>query len=211
MRLSSNVRRKLQVMTEPTTTVLAALSRLGLLLKQDKRLPNVVTLVTGESLHTSWWSHPKGRVVFAVLSELSDHPDVLFTKLLCRKVTLVHRRLWPALLAVASAREPWQLHGLSPSARGLLAIVDGSHVSVQRSGQAVRELELRLLVHAEEVHTESGRHETALTTWSAWARRTHVRALRSLTRGRQHLEEAANAIGAPPSALPWSAGRGAAT
>ena len=36
---------------------------------------------------------PKGRVIFAVLSELADHPDVLFTKLLGGRTTLVHRRL----------------------------------------------------------------------------------------------------------------------
>jgi hypothetical protein len=191
-------------MAEPAARVLDALSRSGLLLTQDKRLPNVVTLVSGQSLSTSWWSHPKGRLIFAVLSELSEHPDVLFTKLLSRKVTLVHRQLWPALLAVASGDQPWQLHRLSPSARTLLTTVNESNVPVRSSGQTVRELESRLLVHTEEVHTESGRHETALETWSAWSRRVGVKPLRSSMLGRQVLEKAANAIGALSSALPWS-------
>jgi hypothetical protein len=195
-------------MAGPTAEILDALSRSGLLLKQDKSLPNVVTLLTGESLHTSWWSHPKGRLIFAVLSELADHPDVLFTKLLYRKVTLVHRQLWPALLAVASAGEPWQLHGLSPSARSLLTRVNESKVPVRSSGLAVKELEIQLLLHAEEVHTESGRHETALEPWPAWGHRVDVKPLRSPILGRRSIEKATMAIGVPSSALPWPPVRG---
>ncbi len=60
-------------------SVLAALKRGGLLLKQDKRLPSVVGVLTGESLSTSWWSHPDAHRIFAVLEKLADHPDVLFT------------------------------------------------------------------------------------------------------------------------------------
>src|ERR1700686_1077364 len=108
----------------PTEQVLAALTSHGLLLKQDKAIPSVVGILTGESLSTSWWSHPKGRLIFAVLSELGDHPDVLFTKLLHRKDTLVHRSLWPALLTVARSREPWQLRGLSAPATSLLEHID---------------------------------------------------------------------------------------
>lgn len=80
----------------------------------------MVGILTGESLSTSWWSHPRGRLVFAVLSQLADHPDVLFAKLLYRKDTLIHRRLWPAVLAVGLAREPWQTRGLSDDAKRLL-------------------------------------------------------------------------------------------
>lgn len=197
-------------MREQTARVLDALSRSGLLLKQDKRLPNVVTLVTGESLHSSWWSHPEGRLIFAVLLELSEHPDVLFAKLLHRKVTLVHRRLWPAILAAATASEPWQMSGLTPEAQKLLTSVNHSKIPIQSHGQAVKELELRLLVHTEEVHTESGRHETTLEPWAVWARRSAVEPLRSSLLGRQQLEEAVLALGALPSALPWSARRSAA-
>src|SRR4026207_520027 len=94
--------------------ILAALAHHGLLLKQDKALPSVVGLLTADSLRTSWWSHSKANLIFAVLAHLSDHPDVLVTKLLYRKDTLVHRSLWPALLAVATTRAPWPLDGLSP-------------------------------------------------------------------------------------------------
>jgi hypothetical protein len=68
-------------MLAPTTRVLASLAEHGLLLKQDKRLPNVVTILIGEALPTSWWSHAKAPLIFRVLSELGDHPDVLLTGL----------------------------------------------------------------------------------------------------------------------------------
>ena len=89
-------------MRRETGLVLATLSRLGLLLKQDKELPNVVTILTGEKLSASWWSHPQGKLIFNVLRELEDHPDVLVAKLIAGKDTLVHRRLWIAFLAAAS-------------------------------------------------------------------------------------------------------------
>ena len=85
--------------------VIAALRKAGLILTQDKVLPSVVSIVTGATPRGSWWSHPKGRQVFAVLTQLADDEDVVLTKLLDGKDTFVHRRLWPALLAVGSARE----------------------------------------------------------------------------------------------------------
>jgi hypothetical protein len=176
--------------------VLAALAERGLLLKQDLELPNVVTLVTGDRPRTSWWSHPRGRLVFAVLTRLADHEDVLFTKLLSSKVTLVHRRLWPVLLAVGRERADWQTRRLSTAARRMLAKAgEGEQLA---SGAAVKELEARLLVHVEEVHTDSGKHALCVEDWSAWARRRGVRALR------RDLEDAAAALGATREALPWS-------
>lgn len=187
----------------PAEQVLAALTSHGLLLKQDKAIPSVVGILTGESLSTSWWSHPKGRLIFAVLSELGDHPDVLFTKLLHRKDTLVHRSLWPALLAVAQSREPWQLRGLSASAKTLLERIDRGEGAVRATGAAVKELEARLLVVAREVHTESGRHEMVLEPWDVWAARVRCKPHRSVPNARKVIEDAATALGAPLKALPW--------
>ncbi len=190
-------------MRQETTEVLDALSRTGLLLKQDKQAFNVVSLLTGETLRSSWWSHPRGRLIFAVLSELDDHPDVLFTKLLDGKVTLVHQMLWPAFLAVAMEGAEWQLEGLSQPARDLLTSVNESKTPIRASGAAVKELETRLLVHSEEVHTDSGRHAIELKTWTAWAKHAGTKPLRSTTDAREQLEAAAAAIGASPTALPW--------
>ncbi len=187
----------------PTEQVLAALTSHGLLLKQDKAIPNVVGIITGESLRTSWWSHPKGRLIFSVLSELADHPDVLFTKLLHRKDTLVHRSLWSALLAIARSREPWQLRGLSASATSLLDRVDHGEGPVRASGAPVKELETHLLTVAREVHTESGRHEIALEPWDVWAARVRCKPLRSVPRAREVIEDAVTALGASRKALPW--------
>ena len=191
-------------MTKATAKVLENLSRSGFLLQQDKQLPNLVTLLTGESLATSWWSHPKGRLIFAVLTDLSEHPDVLFAKLVLRKVTLVHRSLWPALLAVATSGEPWQSRKLSPPERELLRAVNDSREPIRSSGKLARELEIRLLAHATQVHTESGRHETALEAWPLWRRRAGVQPLRSAAAGRARLESAAEAIDVPVSVFPWS-------
>ena len=185
--------------------VLAALARYGLLLKQDKAVPSVVGLITGESLRTSWWSHPKANLIFAVLGYLADHPDVLVTKLLYRKDTLVHRALWPALLAVASAREPWQLAGLSAPARRLLARLDRGDGPIRAIGAPVKELEARLLAPAHEIHTDSGHHEMELEAWPAWSARAGCAALASLPQARAMLEQATLALGAPLKALPWPA------
>ena len=84
--------------------VLRALARQGLLLLQDPRLPSVAGLVAGGPVHGSWWGHPKGQQIFRVSEWLADHPEVLVNRLVSRKVTYVHRRLWPAILAVARAR-----------------------------------------------------------------------------------------------------------
>jgi len=185
--------------------VLGALARFGLLLKQDPRLPSVVTLLCGEPLATSWWSHPQSQRIFRILCELGDHPDVLVTKLLLGKETLVHRTLWPAFLTVATADEPWQRHGLSAAARGLLGKVTRAAQPVAATGQPVKELSMRLLVHAAEVHTDTGAHELTVASWTAWAARTGVEPLRSLTRARAALEAATGSLGAPLTALPWHA------
>lgn len=193
-------------MAEATSNILDALSNTGLLLVQDKRLSNVVTLLTGEAFSKSWWSHPKGRLIFAVMSDLSEHPDVLFSKLLNGKVTLIHRSLWPAFLAAALANEPWQTRNLSSRGQQLLASLQTSREPIKSSGPVVKELEVRLLAHARQVHTESGRHELLIEPWTIWSRRAGVKRLRSLSRAKEELEQAAQAIGAPRSALPWVTG-----
>jgi hypothetical protein len=187
----------------PVTRVLGALRDKGLLLTQDKTLPNVVGILTGESLRASWWSHPKAHLIFSVLSELADHPDVLFAKLLCRKDTLVHRSLWPAVLAVGSARDRWQMLGLSVDSRRLIGRLGRGGGPVRGVGAPVKELERRLLVTTQEIHTESGRHEMAIESWQMWSRRVGCIAIRSVPRARKALEEAAVRIGASLTALPW--------
>ena len=169
-----------------------ALEKHGLLLLQDKELPSVVGLITGEQVKGSWWSHPRAHEIFRQLEELDD---AIATKLIAGKVTFVHRRLLPALAALGRAREPWQMRGLSPAARQLLARVDREG-SVRASGAASKQLQERLLVNAREEHTESGRHETLLEPWP--------KSRMTPEEGRHQLERAATAIGAELHDLPWN-------
>lgn len=188
----------------PTAVIVRELGHHGLLLQQDKRFPSVVQLVTGEALTTSWWGHPKARLVFATLGELAEHPEVLFTKLLFGKVTLVHRRLWSVFYAVATSSEAWQVRGLPDSSRKLLlAIYEGQRM--EAAGPVVKELEKRLLANALQVHTRSGRHAFVLESWRAWANRVHVRAEATVPVARKILEEATAKVGVPLQALPWVA------
>lgn len=190
-------------MTGETRAVLDALDGTGLLLLQHRQLPNVVTLVTGQSLRTSWWSHPEGKRIFAVVRELAEHPDVLATKLLDRKVTFVHRRLWSVFLAVATSEEPWQRRGLSPTATEVLAAANEAGGPVAAHGAVVKEIEMRLLAHTREVHGAAGRHEVMVEPWAVWARHAKVEPLRSAEAATQQIEEAAQAMGADLALLPW--------
>jgi len=186
----------------PTENILHALSERGLLLKQDKVLASVVGIVTGESLRGSWWAHPQARLIFSVHSDLADHPDVLLTKLISGKDTLVHRRLWPSLLGVAVSGQPWQFCGLSEPTLELFELATRQG-SVQSSGPVARSLAVRLLVSISQVHTDSGKHALVLESWTSWAARARCSAQGSVAGARRALEEAALGLGARLSALPW--------
>ena len=190
-------------MQAPSQAILKALTRYGLLLKQDKRLPSVVTMLTGAPLTSSWWSHPDAHRIFRVLCGLADHPDVLVAKLLYRKDTFVHRSLWPALLGAVGANERWQRQRLSQPAKRLLARVHRQRTPVTSGGTATGELLARLLVHAEEVHTVAGRHQIAARSWQRWAADAGVEPMSPPHQARATLEAAAAGLGAPRAALPW--------
>jgi hypothetical protein len=182
-----------------------ALQDRGLLLASDATLPSVATIVAGAPVPGSWWAHPKAHAIFAALSALSCHPDAIAVPLVSGKVTFVHRRLWPALVAVACARERWQTAGLSPQARALLKRIETSG-ELQASGDAARELARRLLVRSEDVHTDKGSHAKRVEQWDRWAQRVEVKPLKDVVDARRAIEEAAAALTSPRgarSALPW--------
>jgi len=68
---------------------------------QHARVPSFVELIAGEKIRGSWWGHKKGREIFRALSAVYESPDVVAMKLVDDKLTLVHRRLWPALATLA--------------------------------------------------------------------------------------------------------------
>ncbi|HJW95501.1 MAG TPA: hypothetical protein VJ901_17925 [Thermoanaerobaculia bacterium] len=185
--------------TSTPSSVTDALERHGLLLVQDKSLTSVAGIITGESLATSWWSHPKAKIIFRTLDALESIS--LATRLVAKKVTLVHRRLWPELLAVANAEEAWQRRALSPTAKALLEHVEREDVTA--SGKDAHALQERLLAIAFERHTESGKHETILTTFARWAAREQVVAHDDLAAAKQVFEQAVAKIGGTARLLPW--------
>jgi len=149
---------------EQFDTVFAQLQEDGLLLMSD-----VTYAITKEKIRGSWWSHKFAQRIFDVSEMLEDHRDVLIMKLISGKVTFVHRELWNHIYSIGTAREEWQLKNLSASARQLLERVDNE--GSVRNGKTAAELELQLLIHAQQIHTESGKHAKVLETWQNWASR----------------------------------------
>ena len=66
-------------------------------------VPSLAQAIAGEPIRGSWWGHPKGNQIYMLLNDVSDSPDVVRCRLVDGKITLVHRRLWPALVKMASA------------------------------------------------------------------------------------------------------------
>lgn len=194
--------------------LLERLREFDLLLDTDPKFPSIAGLVVGGDVHGSWWAHPQSHEMFHLSCALRDHPDVLMVKLISGKVTFVHRPLWPAIVAVGAAREPWQMRGLSKGAVALLRKVDKAG-RASGTGDAVRELERRLLIRAESFHTERGSHAKELETWEGWARSVRLRKVRiTAEEGKRQIEAAVARVNERFGAggtLPWQSGRRAFT
>ena len=199
-----------------------ALSRIrkdGFLLSSDPHLPCLVSLIVGEPIGGSWWGHPAGGRIYRVAEQLEDHPEVLSVKLVRGKSTSVHRSWWPPLLSVAASQATWQTQNLTPGAHRLWELcLEHGQVRVDRleglplerrqtAGDAAREIERRLLVHAWSVHTESGRHATELESWAHWKRRSRFRAeLPPESEARRRFEQRAQRMYGRPGRrgyFPW--------
>ncbi len=72
-------------------------------------VPRLTEAIAGEPIKGSWWGHAKGRQIFAVLQVVTESKDILMCRLVDGKVTLVHRRLWPALVRLAGRFPPDQV------------------------------------------------------------------------------------------------------
>ena len=193
------------------------LERHGLLLQSDLILPSITAIVAGEPICGSWWGHSRGDAIHRAANALVDHRDALLTKLVDGKVTYVHRRLWAAVLAVACSRESWQLDRLPQLARKMLDTIDEfgelrtnevPWTGGMKPGDAARQLERRLLVHSDEVHTASGAHAKRLERWDRWAARVWPSARSaSPDEGKKALNEVAanlNATFGAYARLPWT-------
>jgi hypothetical protein len=69
-------------------------------------VPRMTDAIVGEPVYGSWWAHPKGREIYRLLQALDNSPDIVTCRLIGGKVTLVHRRLWPALIRAAPRFAP---------------------------------------------------------------------------------------------------------
>jgi hypothetical protein len=178
-----------------------ALEASGLLYMHDARKPSLTALVAGAPIKGSWWGHPAGKRIFQVASTLEDGGQVLFVPLLSAKVTLVHRRLWPALISVGESRASWQMDALTPRAKELLAKVQQTG-RVRATGPSSKALARALLVHAEQVHTAGGSHATELVSWPTVREAREIAERLDEDTARRALEDAAERLDAV-SGLPW--------
>ena len=156
--------------SELSRRILRAVDDQGVLLVHDRVLPSVTGLVVGEPIAGSWWSHPMANAIYTALGELDD--AVATVKLVTKKDTLVARSLWPDLVAIGQARSEAQLRGLGPASLDLLDDIEAAvgPLIVDRSqADLAKDLALRLLVIADEVHTDAGHHAKAYSSWSRWA------------------------------------------
>ena len=77
---------------------LAFIEEHGVVLVSGKgSVPRLVEVILGEPIKGSWWAHPASHRIFAVLQAVEESGELLVCRLVEGKVTLVHRRLWPAL------------------------------------------------------------------------------------------------------------------
>ena len=82
---------------------LAFVEKHGVVLQAARSsVPSLAEAVAGERIRGSWWGHPKGRDIYTAAEAVCESPDVLVCKLVEGKITYVHRRLWPALVKLAS-------------------------------------------------------------------------------------------------------------
>ena len=193
--------------------VTRAIEHAGMLLEADAELPSIASLVVGEAIRGSWWAHPRANEIYDICVALDDREDLITIKLLKGKVTRVARPLWPALFTIARARAPWQRRRLKPDAARLLRRVtregelrlDGiSWRGKRKPGAVARELEARLLVLSEEVHTEQGHHTKSLLDWELFGRRHALSPLTSVDAAEHLVEEAAQRLDPRAlKALPW--------
>jgi hypothetical protein len=108
-------------------------------------VPRLSDAVAGEPVRGSWWAHPRAKAIFDALQRACASPDVLVCKLVGGKQTLVHRRLWPALVRCADRfpadrlAQVRQEHTASGAHRNTLApFPDWLDASTLREADALR-------------------------------------------------------------------------
>ncbi len=74
----------------------------GVVLQSAKTFePSLTVTIAGSPIRGSWWGHPKGHDIYAVLQKIEKSKALLTCTLANGKVTYIHRRLWPAFVRMA--------------------------------------------------------------------------------------------------------------
>jgi hypothetical protein len=82
---------------------LAFVERHGVVLASAKGpVPRLTEFIVGAPIEGSWWGHPLGKQIYRVLGDVTESDDILVCRAVAGKVTLVHRRMWPALVSAAA-------------------------------------------------------------------------------------------------------------
>lgn len=77
---------------------------LGVVLQSARGpVPNVAEFVAGQPIRGSWWGHVAGKEIYEVLRVLDDSPEIVTTRLVNAKLTLIHSRVWPAIARAGDA------------------------------------------------------------------------------------------------------------
>jgi hypothetical protein len=72
-------------------------------------VPRLTEAIAGVLIKGSWWGHADGHRIYAVMEKVTASEDVLVCRAVNGRITLIHRRLWPALVRVAARFEKAQL------------------------------------------------------------------------------------------------------
>jgi hypothetical protein len=64
-------------------------------------VPSLAQAIAGARIRGSWWSHPRSHDIFTLTRVIRDSDDILTCRLVDRKITYVHRRLWSSLVRLA--------------------------------------------------------------------------------------------------------------
>lgn len=85
--------------------------RHGLVLESARhaRVPSLAEAIAGKPIRGSWWSHPKGKAIFAATRAVREAPDVLVCRVVDGKISFAHERMWPALVKLAAEFSPKDL------------------------------------------------------------------------------------------------------
>jgi hypothetical protein len=83
-------------------STLAWVRDLGVVLQSARGpVPNVAQFIAGEPIRGSWWGHAAGKDIYAVLNFLDESEDIVSTRLINQKLTLLHARIWPSVARVS--------------------------------------------------------------------------------------------------------------